>query len=257
MAKRMSCIAVEAIVTTILLFVPIVLSDDTAPIPRNKLRVETWFKKNVGPYIHRKDTIDPNLAKAEASAKVIKVKADGSGRFKTLAEAINSIPFGNSDRVIVLLGGGNYTEKIKIDRNKPFVTLYGDPKDMPTLVYNGDAVTYGTVDSATLIVESDYFSAVNLNIVPRPDGKRKGAQAAALRIGGEKASFYNCKIYGFQDTLCDDKGKHFFKDSQARKGEGSDTGYSFVHCSITGTGRSKCNVRKRLDELCEGDILLY
>lgn len=38
---------------------------------------------------------------------------------------------------------------------------------MPTLVYNGDAATYGTVDSATLIVESDYFSAVNLNIVVR------------------------------------------------------------------------------------------
>lgn len=26
--------------------------------------------------------------------------------------------------------------------------------------------------------------------------------------------------------------------AQARKGEGSDTGYSFVHCSITGTGRN-------------------
>lgn len=33
-----------------------------------------------------------------------------------------------------------------------------------------------------------------------------------MRIGGEKAAFYNCKFYGFQDTLCDDKGLHFFKD---------------------------------------------
>lgn len=112
MAKRMSCVALEA---TILLFFPIVLSADTALISQNKLRVETWFKKNVGPYTDRKDTIDPNLAKAEASAKFIKVQADGSGDFKALAEAINSIPVGNSDRVIVSPGGGNYTEKIKIE----------------------------------------------------------------------------------------------------------------------------------------------
>lgn len=50
------------------------------------------------------------------------------------------------------------------------------------------------------------------NAAPRPDGKRKGAQASAMRISGDKAAFYNCKFVGFQDTLCDDKGKHFFKD---------------------------------------------
>jgi len=38
------------------------------------------------------------------------------------------------------------------------------------------------------------------------------AQAAALRTGGDKASLYNCKMFGFQDTFCDDSGKHFFKD---------------------------------------------
>lgn len=40
----------------------------------------------------------------------------------------------------------------------------------------------------------------------------EGAQAAALRISGDKASFYNVKFHGYQDTLCDDKGKHLFKD---------------------------------------------
>ena len=45
-----------------------------------------------------------------------------------------------------------------------------------------------------------------------PDGIRKDAQAVAMRISGDKAAFYNCKFMGFQDTLCDDKGRHFFKD---------------------------------------------
>lgn len=45
-----------------------------------------------------------------------------------------------------------------------------------------------------------------------PDGKRQGAQAVALRISGDKAAFHNCRFIGFQDTLCDDRGRHFFKD---------------------------------------------
>lgn len=45
-----------------------------------------------------------------------------------------------------------------------------------------------------------------------PDAKREGAQAVAMRISGDKATFYNCKFIGYQDTLCDDKGKHLFKD---------------------------------------------
>lgn len=34
----------------------------------------------------------------------------------------------------------------------------------------------------------------------------------ALRISGDKAAFFNCRFYGYQDTLCDDKGKHFFRN---------------------------------------------
>lgn len=32
----------------------------------------------------------------------------------------------------------------------------------------------------------------------------------ALRVSGDKAAFYNCRLIGFQDTLCDDRGRHFF-----------------------------------------------
>lgn len=52
------------------------------------------------------------------------------------------------------------------------------------------------------------------NSAPMPDGKRVGAQAVAMRISGDKAAFHNCMFIGFQDTLCDDRGRHFFKDCQ-------------------------------------------
>lgn len=40
----------------------------------------------------------------------------------------------------------------------------------------------------------------------------EGWQAAAFRVSGDKAYFYGCGFYGAQDTLCDDAGRHYFKD---------------------------------------------
>lgn len=34
----------------------------------------------------------------------------------------------------------------------------------------------------------------------------------ALRIGGDQAAFYGCGFYGAQDTLNDDRGRHYFKE---------------------------------------------
>ncbi|KAJ1412083.1 Zinc finger, CCHC-type [Sesbania bispinosa] len=221
----------------------VVLSDDNVPIPADKARLKGWFNKNVAPFSQRKNSLDPALVAAENGAKVVKVMRDGSGDFKTITDAINSIPNGNTKRVIVYIGGANYHEKIKIERTKPFVTLYGEPHNKPNLIFGGTAQQYGTVDSATLIVESDYFVAANIiisNSAPRPDGKRPGAQAAALRISGDKATFYNCKLIGFQDTntklkVLGDNGMTVIV-AQARKSDKEDNVYSFVHCDITGTG---------------------
>lgn len=39
-----------------------------------------------------------------------------------------------------------------------------------------------------------------------------GAQAVALRIAGDSAAFWGCGFFGAQDTLHDDRGRHYFKD---------------------------------------------
>ncbi|KAK2662081.1 hypothetical protein Ddye_000655 [Dipteronia dyeriana] len=252
----------------------VVFCDDTTPIPADAGGVNRWFSANVKPVADSKGCLDPALAVAEESPQVIKVRKDGSGDFSKICDAINSIPSENKKRVIIWIGAGEYVEKLKIEYAKPFITFYGSPDAMPTISYSGTAYEYGTVDSASLIVESDYFMAANIiikNCAPRPDGKRKGAQAVALRISGTKAAFYNVRIIGFQDTLCDDKGVHFYKDcyiegtvdfifgrakslylntelhvlgdtgvtvitAQARDTPTEDCGYSFVHCRITGVG---------------------
>ncbi|XP_065860316.1 putative pectinesterase 63 [Euphorbia lathyris] len=271
---KMTCIisSIQYAILFILVIAITVNSDDASPIPTEKTKVSKWFLGNIKPYQERKNTLDPLLYKAEASRRTIKVRKDGKGDFKTVMEAIESIPSGNKQRVIVNIGDGVFNEKIIINRTKPFVTLYGAGK-FTTLQFDGTAKQYGTINSASVAVESDYFVASNLiikNTAPRPNSKTRGAQAVALRISGDKAAIYKCNILGFQDTLCDDKGRHFFYGcyiegtmdfifgsgkslylrtrihalhdetgvtiitAQARNSKLDDSGYSFVHCQVTG-----------------------
>ncbi|GAB4836627.1 hypothetical protein Ancab_001540 [Ancistrocladus abbreviatus] len=201
------------IFTTLAVLFPTISYAAPTTIPADASAVESWFNGLIKPFSARKATLDPALVTAESGQKVIKVGP--SAEFKTITNALKSIKPGNTNRVIISIEAGQYKEKIKIERNMPYITLLGDPQHKPTLTFDGTAAQYGTVDSATLIVESDYFVAANIiiaNSAPRPDGKRKGAQAVAVRVSGQKSAFYNCRLLGFQDTLCDDLGSHFFKD---------------------------------------------
>lgn len=107
-----------------------------------------------------------------SAVRIVRVRRDGTGDFRTVTEAVNSIPSGNKRRVVVWIGIGEYREKITVDRSKPFVTFYGernesDTHTMPIITYHATALRYGTVDSATVAVDSDYFVAVNVAFVVR------------------------------------------------------------------------------------------
>ncbi|XP_072953466.1 putative pectinesterase 63 [Typha angustifolia] len=222
----------------------------------------------------RRYNFDKVLVGAENGSRIIRVRKDGTGDFTTIGDAVDDVPPGNMRRTYLVIGPGVYREKVTVDRTKPFVTLVGDENAMPTISYGETAASCGsTFLSATVAVESDYFVACNIifeNTAPKPGHGVEGAQAIAMRISGDKAAFYNCKFYGYQDTLCDDQGRHFFKNcfiqgsidfifgngksmykscelrsvadgiaaitAQGRTRSSEDSGFSFVQCRITGTG---------------------
>ncbi|KAI4301542.1 hypothetical protein L6164_034810 [Bauhinia variegata] len=172
-------------------------------------------KRNVAALGGEGKTADLRLQKAENNKMTVTVKQDGSGDFKTVREAINSISPHNSRRVRVFIGPGVYREKVVIPRNLPFITLLGDANNAPTITGNDTASVSGrTFQSATVAVDANYFIAINIkfeNTAPHEIGSLRG-QGVALRISGTKAAFYNCSFVGTQDTLYDHKGLHYFNN---------------------------------------------
>ncbi|XP_045807752.1 probable pectinesterase 53 isoform X2 [Trifolium pratense] len=165
--------------------------------------------------------LDLKLRQAESKKISLTVSQNGAADFKSITEAINSIPPYNTRRVILLIAPGVYREKIVIPKTLPFITFLGDSRDRPTITGNDTASVAGndgallrTFNSATVAVNASYFVAINIkfeNTAYVPIGSEVD-QAVALRISGTKAAFYNCSFYGVQDTLYDHKGLHYFKN---------------------------------------------
>lgn len=50
------------------------------------------------------------------------------------------------------------------------------------------------------------------NSAPYAEPGEIGAQAVAVRITGDMAAFYGCGFVSSQDTVCDESGRHYFRD---------------------------------------------
>ncbi|KAJ0092076.1 hypothetical protein Patl1_26385 [Pistacia atlantica] len=221
--------------------IPIVLCEPEI-LPADSSKLDAWIGQNVKQFVETKSLddekgsiLDDVLATAEAGLKVITVKKDGSGDFKTVTDAVKSIPSGNTKRTVIKIGGGEYREKITIDKSKTFITFLGDPKGMPKIVFDGTAAKYGTVDSATVAVESDYFVAINIafvNSAPMPDAKRGDQQRGSTVdfIFGDGQSLYlNTTIKSVAKGLS-------VITAHGREEVSGKSGFAFVHCNIIGTG---------------------
>ncbi|XVF88949.1 hypothetical protein PTKIN_Ptkin19aG0092400 [Pterospermum kingtungense] len=137
--------------------------------------LESWISQNMKEHLEMKANIahsfnltvlDQLLVKAEeGGVKVIKVKKDSGGDFDKVASAVDNIPLENNQRAVIWIDGGEKFEKITIDRTKNLVTLCGDPTEIPKIVFNGRTVEFDTLNSATVVMESDYFAVVNIAFV--------------------------------------------------------------------------------------------
>lgn len=141
-----------------------------------------------------------------AQIKKIIVAKDGSGDYTTVQAALDAVPSGNLNPVSIFIKKGKYKEVVVVDARKNFITLTGEDKDNTILTFdnhagtklpNGD--TLNTWTCASFLIFASNFHAQNLTF--ENNAGFTAGQAVALRIEGNRVSFKNCRIVGFQDVL--------------------------------------------------------
>ncbi|KAI3910473.1 hypothetical protein MKX01_034867 [Papaver californicum] len=110
---------------------------------------------------------------------------DGNGccNFTTVQSAVDAVEVLSQKRTIIWINTGVYFEKVTVPKTKANVTFQGQG-----------------------------FESTAINVAPIPGPGIVGAQAVAIRIAGDEAAFWGCGFFGAQDTLHDDRGRHYFKD---------------------------------------------
>jgi pectinesterase len=155
----------------------------------------------------------------DKSEKKFIVAKDGTGQFKTVQSALDAIPEGNKHPFIIYVKNGTYKEVVVVDARKNFVRLVGEDKNKTIISFdnhagtrlpNGD--TLNTWTCASFFVYGNDFNAENISF--ENNAGFNAGQAVALRIEGNRASFRNCRMTGFQDVLfLSGSGvKHYFTD---------------------------------------------
>ncbi|XP_068492306.1 probable pectinesterase 66 [Phaseolus vulgaris] len=154
-------------------------------------------------------------------SRTIIVDKSHKSHFTSLQAAIDSISPNNNKWVKIQINAGTYKEKVQIPENKPCIFIQGQGKDVTTIAFD-DHVAPNS--SSTFTSFSDNFVASDItfqnsfglkmlkdlqNQKMSFDGIRVPALAA--RISGDKSAFFNCGFVGFQDTLWDELGRHYFQ----------------------------------------------
>ncbi|MEU8238346.1 pectinesterase family protein [Actinoplanes missouriensis] len=147
------------------------------------------------------------------------VAADGAnGAFRTITEALASIPAANLQPTMITIAAGAYHESFEI--TSPNVVLTGATGDPADVVIADDKAsgtadpaggTYGTADSRTVFVSAKNVTLRNLTVANTFDEKAHpeitSQQAVALRVEGDRFTADHVRLIGNQDTLLADTPK--------------------------------------------------
>ena len=124
----------------------------------------------------------------------ITVAADGSGDFKTIQEALNSIPRDNQQRMIIFIKDGVYHEKVRIDPN--FVTLRGQSRQGTRLEFaqETDAFNRQPDDFGRAVVNINGNDCVLENLTIKNTHGVIGPHAFAIYGHGDKTVILDCDV---------------------------------------------------------------
>lgn len=156
--------------------------------------------------------------KAQQQDTVI-VARDGTGKYRTVQEAVEGVRAFMDYTVIIYVKNGIYKEKLVIPSWVKNVEIIGESSEGTVITYDDHANInkMGTFRTYTVKVEGSNITLKNLTI---ENNAAQLGQAVALHTEGDKLRFINCRFLGNQDTIY-------------TGAEG--TRLLFTHCYIEGT----------------------
>jgi pectinesterase len=155
------------------------------------------------------------LADSALAQTNLTVAADGSGQFKTVQEAVMTVPSGTAaNPVIIHIKPGTYRELIYVQREKRFFQLVGENSTNTVIVFglyasmtNLDGKPIGTFHTPTATIDADDFTAEQVTF---ENSAGPVGQALAIRVDGDRAAFRDCRFIGWQDTILVNRGRQYF-----------------------------------------------
>ncbi|KAF8027918.1 hypothetical protein BT93_E0751 [Corymbia citriodora subsp. variegata] len=147
-----------------------------------------------------------------ASKANIVVAKDGSGKYKTIKEAITAASKrSGTTRYVIYIKAGTYSENIEVSSKLKNIMFVGDGIGK-TIITGSKSVGGGstTFKSATVAVVGDGFIARDITF--RNTAGAANHQAVALRSGSDLSVFYKCSFEGYQDTLYVHSERQFYRE---------------------------------------------
>jgi pectinesterase len=148
----------------------------------------------------------PAIIKAD-----VVVAKDGSGKYKTVNEALNDIPKKSNQTFVIYIKEGVYPEQVIINKSMTHVMMVGDGPTKTKITGSKNFID-GTPTFKTATV-----SVIGSNFIAKDMGFENSAgaakhQAVALRVQSDMSIFYNCQMDGYQDTLYAHAHRQFYRD---------------------------------------------
>ena len=128
------------------------------------------------------------------------VARDGTGQYRTLAEAIERVRVFMDYDVTIFVQKGIYKEKLIVPEQLQNVEIVGEDRDETIITFDDHANInkMGTFRTYTLKVMGNNLTFRNLTI---ENNAPQMGQAVALHTEGDCIKFINCRFLGNQDTI--------------------------------------------------------
>uniref|UniRef100_A0A0D9UZ68 Pectinesterase n=1 Tax=Leersia perrieri TaxID=77586 RepID=A0A0D9UZ68_9ORYZ len=141
------------------------------------------------------------------------VAGDGSGKYRTVSEAVARAPSHSRRRYVIYVKRGVYEENVEVRKKKTNIVVVGEGMG-ETIITGSRSIAGGwtTFRSATVAVSGAGFIARDITF--RNTAGPAAHQAVALRVDSDRSAFFRVSIEGHQDTLYAHSLRQFYRDCQ-------------------------------------------